>query len=65
MTLAELDFPTIEALAAMGVTGAQFVDLVRWMASGRKRWGDGWIRRVHPITGWEVLSFIRENERQE
>lgn len=44
----------------MGLNGAQFMDVVRWMLRGRKRFGDGWIRRVHILTGWEIVDFLDE-----
>jgi len=59
MTLRELGFPTHEQVADLGLTGSQFYDIILWMTRGRKRFGDGWLRKVYPITGWEVLEFIK------
>ncbi len=61
-TMARMGFPTHEQLASMGMNGAQFFDLCKWMIAGRKRFGDGWIRKVHPLIGFEVMDFIRKQE---
>lgn len=58
MTLRELGYPTHAEVRALKLTGSQFMDIVRWMMRGRRRFGDGWVRRVHILSGWEVLNFI-------
>lgn len=64
MTLADMGFPSHEELERMGLTGRQFYDITIWMTAGRKkRFGDGWLRKVWPITGWEVLDFIKSVSR--
>jgi hypothetical protein len=62
-SLKELGYPTHEQLAALGLTGPQFLDIVYWMIRGRKRFGDGWLRRVHFLSGFEVLDFLTSIER--
>ena len=61
--LQDLGFPTHAELECFGLTGPQFYDVIAWMSRGRKRFGDGWLRRVRVLTGWEVLGFLRSMER--
>lgn len=63
-SLKDLGYPTHEQLAGIGLSGPQFLDVVRWMMRSRKRFGDGWLRRVFPLPGWEVVDFIRSVERR-
>lgn len=63
-TLKDLGYPTQEQFEQLGLSGREFVDIVHWMQRGKKRFGDGWIRRVWPVTGWEVLEFINDMQRR-
>lgn len=67
MSLASLGFPTHEKLETMGLNGRQFYDVTMYLLKdlrNKRRFGDGWLRRVHPLTGWQVMSFIYENSRR-
>lgn len=58
-SLRELGYPTLEEVKLLGLTGKEFVDICRWLQKGKKRFGDGWLRRAYPIPGWEVVEFIK------